>query len=309
MSISITGGVPLMTGWATKRGGMRTTWRRRYFILKDNATLSYFKDSVDTESSKAKGVIRLLGSGVAIQTNAEIEPILWPKDCAENTRIAIVTPDRTFFIYTDNGADCQKWVAALKDASGKHPALRHGQNGAMSTSRRSTQFTAREHQRMLQQQLQELLRTPSNNKCAECRAPSPTWASWNIGVFICITCTSAHRSLGPDVSKLKSLKLDEWTNDQVKRLIAGGNAKVNGVYEATLPDSYTRPKDLDSIVSFVHDKYEARKWMLAEQEVRSSTPLEDSEFDEADNRVHASLQAEAAAVHASSDPMADHDWF
>jgi hypothetical protein len=35
------------------------------------------------------------------------------------------------------------------------------------------------------------------------RMLDPTWASWNLGVFVCISCTGAHRSLGPQGSKVQ----------------------------------------------------------------------------------------------------------
>eukprot|EP00045_Choanoeca_perplexa_P017499 m.254845 g.254845 ORF g.254845 m.254845 type:complete len:260 (+) comp17556_c0_seq10:129-908(+) len=225
--MSLTHGVPLMTGWATKRGGVRTTWKRRYFILKDNATLSYFKDSTDTDASKCKGIVQLLGSGVIIQGPPDVEPIPWPRTSAENARLAIVTPSRTFYIYTDSGETCQQWLSALREASGKHPALRSGQRAAMSTSRKQGEVDAREEQRMFKAQLQKLVKQPGNDRCAECSKPNPTWASWNLGVFVCISCTGAHRSLGPHGSKLKSLKLDDWNAQQIDNLARKGNLRVN----------------------------------------------------------------------------------
>ena len=42
------------------------------------------------------------------------------------------------------------------------------------------------------------------------------WTSYNIGIFICESCASIHRSLGAHISKVKSIKLDLWEEDQVK---------------------------------------------------------------------------------------------
>ena len=44
----------------------------------------------------------------------------------------------------------------------------------------------------------------------------PQWASFNLGVFLCEICAGLHRSLGSHISKIKSLKLDNWDNDQVR---------------------------------------------------------------------------------------------
>jgi stromal membrane-associated protein len=36
--------------------------------------------------------------------------------------------------------------------------------------------------------LEKILKKDSNKFCADCRRKSPTWASMNIGVFVCIKC-------------------------------------------------------------------------------------------------------------------------
>lgn len=43
----------------------------------------------------------------------------------------------------------------------------------------------------------------------------PRWASWNIGVFLCIRCAGIHRNLGVHISKVKSINLDSWTPEQI----------------------------------------------------------------------------------------------
>lgn len=44
----------------------------------------------------------------------------------------------------------------------------------------------------------------------------PEWASCNIGVFICLDCSGVHRGFGTDVSRVKSIRLDNWDGDQVQ---------------------------------------------------------------------------------------------
>jgi stromal membrane-associated protein len=48
----------------------------------------------------------------------------------------------------------------------------------------------------------------------------PRWASWNIGVFVCIQCSGVHRSIGTHISKVKSADLDTWNPDQIEAGIA-----------------------------------------------------------------------------------------
>ncbi|CAH8467477.1 unnamed protein product [Dicrocoelium dendriticum] len=63
----------------------------------------------------------------------------------------------------------------------------------------------------LQLVIQELLKDEDNKYCVDC----PRWASWNIGVFLCIRCAGIHRNLGVHISKVKSVNLDSWTAAQL----------------------------------------------------------------------------------------------
>lgn len=37
-----------------------------------------------------------------------------------------------------------------------------------------------------------------------------------LGIFLCMRCASLHRKLGTHISKVKSLSMDTWTNEQVE---------------------------------------------------------------------------------------------
>lgn len=37
-----------------------------------------------------------------------------------------------------------------------------------------------------------------------------------LGVFLCMRCAAIHRKLGTHISKVKSLSMDTWTNEQVE---------------------------------------------------------------------------------------------
>jgi len=45
---------------------------------------------------------------------------------------------------------------------------------------------------------------PGNDKCAECSASEPEWASLNLGILLCIECSGVHRNLGVHISKVHS---------------------------------------------------------------------------------------------------------
>ncbi|KAK2746677.1 hypothetical protein FQN57_003021 [Myotisia sp. PD_48] len=110
--------------------------------------------------------------------------------------------------------------------------------------------------------LQELITTtPGNDRCADCQARNPGWASWNLGIFLCLRCATLHRKLGTHISKVKSLSMDSWSSDQVDYMKKNGNTRVNKVYN---PKNIkpAMPIDIDeadyAIERFIRQKYESR---------------------------------------------------
>ncbi|XP_015239838.1 PREDICTED: stromal membrane-associated protein 1-like [Cyprinodon variegatus] len=108
--------------------------------------------------------------------------------------------------------------------------------------------------------LSKMLREEDNKYCADCEAKGPRWASWNLGVFICIRCAGIHRNLGVHISRVKSVNLDQWTSEQIQSIQDMGNTKARRLYEANLPDSFRRPQTDQAVEFFIRDKYEKKKY-------------------------------------------------
>ncbi|XP_047309303.1 ADP-ribosylation factor GTPase-activating protein AGD12-like [Impatiens glandulifera] len=123
--------------------------------------------------------------------------------------------------------------------------------------------------------LKDLQMQKDNRFCADCGSPDPKWASVNIGVFICLKCCGVHRSLGTHISKVLSVTLDEWTEDEIEAMIdVGGNASANSIYQAYIPDGFSKPR-LDSShedrSKFIRSKYELQEFVKPSLRISSNS--------------------------------------
>jgi len=58
--------------------------------------------------------------------------------------------------------------------------------------------------------LKKLLQNEANNKCFDCNEINPKWVSINNGIFLCVKCSTIHRTLGNKISFIKSMTMDNW---------------------------------------------------------------------------------------------------
>ncbi len=105
--------------------------------------------------------------------------------------------------------------------------------------------------------LDMLLKKPENSVCVDCPSRSPRWASVNLGVFMCITCSGIHRGLGVHISKVRSTNLDTWLPEQIDFISKMGNARANAYWESELAPGTTKPSESDrrKLEDFIRAKY------------------------------------------------------
>ena len=109
--------------------------------------------------------------------------------------------------------------------------------------------------------LKQLVKLESNKSCADCkRNKHPRWASWNIGVFVCIRCSGIHRGLGTHISRVKSVDLDSWTDEQMQSMLRWGNGRANKYWEHKLAEGHV-PNEA-KIENFIRTKYDSKRWVM-----------------------------------------------
>ncbi|KAM9846712.1 arf-GAP with Rho-GAP domain, ANK repeat and PH domain-containing protein 1 isoform 2-T2 [Aulostomus maculatus] len=98
-----------------------------------------------------------------------------------------------------------------------------------------------------------------NRVCGDCKGANPEWASVNLLLVICSSCAGHHRTLGSNLSKIHSLKMDNkvWTEPLIQLFVAYGNQLANQVWAPAVPvTEQLRPESSDEERSkFIQDKY------------------------------------------------------
>ncbi|KAI8985893.1 hypothetical protein BDB01DRAFT_842754 [Pilobolus umbonatus] len=106
---------------------------------------------------------------------------------------------------------------------------------------KQSKTTQGRHERMLT----ELFKLPGNDRCADCFNRNPRWASYSLGIFLCIRCASLHRKMGTHISRVKSVSMDCWSKEEIQYMTnLGGNSMVNGHINPH-PDDHRLPLALD----------------------------------------------------------------
>ncbi|XP_053939262.1 arf-GAP with dual PH domain-containing protein 2 isoform X2 [Cuculus canorus] len=114
--------------------------------------------------------------------------------------------------------------------------------------------------------LLELQSAAGNGRCADCGQPDPEWASYKLGIFICLNCSGIHRNL-PEISKVKSLQLDFWESNLIEFMKKHGNLCAKAKYEAKVPPYYYIPQSHDCLVlkeQWIRAKYEREEFVATQ---------------------------------------------
>ena len=135
----------LFSGVMCKMGGKVKTWHKRYFVLKSDYCLYYYKDS----SKQPLGTISLHDSNFDVRRGGD-EDMVWPKQAKADCRMSIVTMPRTYFVYCDYSHEMEEWMKILIKSAKKVADMNNQDNklfdvGRSSSGTRLTDCTKSDH--------------------------------------------------------------------------------------------------------------------------------------------------------------------
>lgn len=66
--------------------------------------------------------------------------------------------------------------------------------------------------------------------------------------------------MGTHISRVKSVDLDAWTDEQLQSVLCWGNSRANKYWESKLAPGHV-PSEA-KIENFIRTKYESKRWVL-----------------------------------------------
>ncbi|KAJ2227352.1 hypothetical protein IWW45_007077 [Coemansia sp. RSA 485] len=282
----------LMSGYLFLRSqySLMASWQRRWFEIIDGQLVHFQReDERDRESvplhlcmvkqspvagpQDRRNVFELIAPNriYILQAESSHELNAW-KACLKQTIEAC--------LYSHNPAMIQPAVVSATRSSSQplsspapgsplncataHPAVasalgsRHS-GGNMSSA--SIESLAISKDSQTQASRMSLMRRPAgNDRCVDCGLSGPEWAAINLGVLMCIECSGIHRSLGVHVSKVRSVKLDNWEPELMHIMQRLGNTNGNRIFEAKSPASDEPQKPTEQSLRDTKQPYILQKY-------------------------------------------------
>ncbi|XP_034426086.1 pleckstrin homology domain-containing family A member 1 isoform X2 [Hippoglossus hippoglossus] len=95
----------IKAGYCVKQGAVMKTWKRRYFMLEENA-LSYYKSDQEREALRV----------IALKEIHKVQECKQSELMMRDNLFEMVTSSRTFYIQADSPEDMHSWIKAISGA-------------------------------------------------------------------------------------------------------------------------------------------------------------------------------------------------
>jgi hypothetical protein len=180
-----------------------------------------------------------------------------------------------------------------------------------------------ENDQAAQKELKRLRSLSGNTTCADCGRQDNSWSSVSLGVFICVTCSDVHRSVGTHVTKVKGCTGTYlWGPDELEKMASVGNKGAQAMYgtEKIDPNASKEQKQRYVVEKYNHRSFAGKSAAVvptaspekpkestrgtAQAEVRKAEPSR-AQTNMAQQRAAARTETKVTAAREVSDSLFD----
>ena len=197
---------------------------------------------------------------------------------------------KTFIFQAETEYEAQEWIYTIQNAIGNQIILLNDINEIGSKTERHSikerKSLSAENKKYVKDEKNNEIKTNNNkdiknekqnneskiyielliniNKCVDCEEKKPTWLNTNWLTLNCIECSGIHRNLGVQISKIRSLQLDNISKEYIELLCAIKQDSINSVLEEELTNNIVKPNPITSREQkekFIIEKYKEKRFI------------------------------------------------
>jgi hypothetical protein len=244
--------IPIKQGLLYKKTDKSKRWKKKYVILLQDEMVYYNSLNDYMENCNGKS-IKLMNT--CIKPSTGMMKGVETKNSSMPGFTLTTLEKKVYEFEVDSNEELESWVKLVQEII--MSLIQHSGSGTSNIDK------------LL---LERIKRLPGNEFCADCGNNNPMWTCINHGTLVCIRCSGIHRQLGTHISRIRSLQLDEFSNDQLEMLLLVGNQTFNKVYGGPCPEN-------ESIQDYIREKYVLRKFVRSTnvKELKESLSLRNVE--------------------------------